>query len=151
MLKPRERDAAMRSKWVTIAAALVGTVLLAGPALAQSQGAQGQQLEIQVIPLDPAREPVVVPPGDHYENARPSDSGYYAHPPRVRHDPAYIRPLSVRTQTPTATGRAGVAGWTAPNTPAGPPQAGWNEVNGWFALGLAVEWGGPPPKRPVAR
>lgn len=125
--------------------AILGLVLAlsVAPALAQ-------QVDIEVVPPDRAREPIVVPPGDQYEAGRPSDSEHYPHGPRVRFDPAFIRPLSARTQTPTSTGRVGMAGWTSPNTPVGSRQTGWHEVTGWFALGFAVEWGGPPPaRRPV--
>jgi hypothetical protein len=109
--------------------------------------AQAQQVDVEVVQPDRVREPLVVPPGDQYDAGRPSDFEDYPRGPRVRFDPAFVRPLSVKTQTPTSTGRAGFAGWTSPNTPVGPQQVSWNEVTGWFALGFAVEWGGPPPAR----
>jgi hypothetical protein len=126
-----------------LATVFLASVLLAVPAMAQ-------QVDIEVLPPDRAREPIIIAPGDQYETGRPHDHGYYPEGPRVRYNPAYVSPLSVRTQTPTSTGRAGIAGWTAPNTPVGSRVSGWQEVSGWFALGLTIEWGGPPPaKRPA--
>jgi len=110
-----------------------------------------QQVDITIPAPDRAREPVVIPPGDHGQATRPSDADYYPQPPKVRHDPAFIGPLSSKTQTPTSTGRVGAAGWTAPNTPVGAAQTGWRDVNGWFALGFAFEWGGPPPSKRAPR
>ena len=51
--------------------------------------------------------------------------------------PKFIGPLS----RPTATGRAGVAGYTAPNPPVGSRVAGDHENPGWPAVGYAIEWG----------
>lgn len=114
-------------------------MLFATPAVAQ-------QVNIRTVPPDRAREPVVIEPGDQYSARQPTDYDDYPRGPRVKFDPAFIRPLSVRTETPTSTGRAGFAGWTSPNTPVGSMQT-WSDVTGWFALGFAVEWGGPPPAR----
>jgi hypothetical protein len=123
-----------------IAAAFLGVALFAGPAVAQ-------QMDIQIVPPDRAREPFIITPRDQYDAGRPHDYDDYPRGPRVRHDPAFIGPLSAKAQTPTATGRFGVAGWTAPNTPVSSQVSGWQEVTGWFALGFAVEWGGPPPAK----
>ncbi len=119
-------------------AAAAGLAMYAGAALAQ-------EVEIEApSPVQP-RAPIVVPPGDHYQMTRPSDADYYRQPPRVRYDPTFVGPLSAKRQTPTTTGRLGVAGWTSPNTPVGPMANHQREVAGWFAFGLAFEWGGPPP------
>jgi hypothetical protein len=123
---------------------LVALLAWAGPAL-------GQPVEI-TAPTPSARqpEPIIIPPGDHGQATRPSDADYYPMSPLVRHDPAFIAPLSSKTESPGGgTGRAGISGWTAPNTPVGSAQA-HREVSGWFAFGLTFEWGGPPPpaKRP---
>lgn len=110
------------------------------------------QVEMEARPPVPQAE--VVPPGAHYETTRPSDADYYPPPgPRVKHDPAFIEPLAGKYQTPTGSGRVGLSGWTAPNTPVGSPQTGHREVAGWFALGFSVTWDGPPPvaRRPVSR
>src|SRR5881296_936800 len=75
-------------------------------------------------------------------------------PGRREREPGFIRGLSSARVTPASTGRIGVAGWTAPNTPVGSPVSGWGEINGWFAIGFAVTWDGPPPARvtkPAAR
>lgn len=117
---------------------------------APSVGAQ--QVEIEAPPPRAERAPIVVPPGDHYEMTRPSDADHYRNAPKVRYDPTFIGPLSQRFETPGGTtGRAGIAGWTAPQTPVGAESTAHREVNGWFALGFAIEWGGPPPpgRRPV--
>lgn len=119
-----------------LAVLLIGA--LAAPAFAQ-------QVKITAPPPPRERERGVISPGLHYETTRPPDADYYPQAPRVEHDPAFIAPVSVETETPTSTGRAGLSGWTSPNTPTGPTVAGaHNEVTGWFALGLSVTWGGPP-------
>ena len=116
--------------------ALALAVLVATPVAAQ-------QVDIQKPSPPPVRierEPEVIPPGLANER-RPIEADNYAKGGRVPHEPAFIRGLSTRT----ATGRAGIAGWTAPNTPVGGGVVGWSEVSGWFAIGFSVTWDGPPP------
>ncbi len=133
----------MRRAWFVLTA---GLLLMAVPA----SPTRAQQVEIEAPAPRPERGPVVVPPGDHYDMTRPSDADYYPSAPRVRYDPTFIGPMSQRFETPARrTGRAGLAGWTAPQTPVGAESTGHREVNGWFAFGFAVEWGGPPARRPV--
>ncbi|HSE91676.1 MAG TPA: hypothetical protein VLF19_00090 [Methylomirabilota bacterium] len=134
------------------AAAFVVSMMIGGvaPAVAQQVDITAPVPRRTAPVPDREREAVVLPPGDHRDVTRPSDADYYPRGPRVRHDPAYIVPLSSRIAE--GTGRAGIAGWTAPNTPAsGSEASGFREVTGWFALGIAVEWGGPPPRRAPAR
>jgi hypothetical protein len=50
----------------------------------------------------------------------------------------FVAPLSRET----ASGRAGGAGWTAPNTRAGSRAAADPDNPGWLSFGFAVEWGG---------
>ena len=50
----------------------------------------------------------------------------------------FVTPLSKQTDT----ARAGVAGWTAANVPAGARGATDPDNSGWLGFGLAVEWGG---------
>jgi len=111
---------------------------IAGPVFAQ-------QVEIEAPAPVRARQPVIAPPGDHYQATRPNDADYYPNPPLVRYDPAFIEPATKKIETPTSTGRAGFAGWISPNTPVGAEQTGQRFDPGWFALGFAIEWGGPPP------
>jgi hypothetical protein len=132
----------------------VGVIIIAtliGLALSGGLPAEAQQVEIAVPTPETTREPLIIPPGDHGQATRPSDADYYPQSPRVRHDPAFIGPLSSKTESLTGTGRAGVAGWTAPTPPVGSAQTGWREVNGYFAFGIAVEWGGPPPAKRTLR
>ncbi len=114
--------------------------LVAAPVLAQ-------QVEIKAKPPVVPR-PEVITPGLRYEMSRPTDGAFYILAPRVEHDPAFIEPFVTDLQSPTSTGRAGVSGWTSPNTPVGSSAArAWGEENGWFALGFSFTWGGPPPVR----
>lgn len=131
-----------RTGWI-VGAGLLGLTALVSPAGAQ-------QVEIEAPAPRPERVPVVIPPGDHYDMTRPGDADYYPDAPRVRYDPTFIGAMSQRLETPAGlTGRAGVAGWTSPQTPVGAESTGRREVSGWFALGFAIEWGGPPARRPV--
>ncbi|MBI4637703.1 MAG: hypothetical protein HY727_15300 [Candidatus Rokubacteria bacterium] len=118
-------------------------------ALAASPGS-AQQVDITTTPPPAERERQLIPPGRD-EPTRPSDTDYYPQGPRVRHDPAFIRPLSVERRTPTSTGRVGMSGWTSPNTPVGGSLNGYSEVNGWFSLGFTFTWDGPPPPATPAR
>ena len=131
-------------KRLVVALSLFLTGLAAGVAVAQ-------QVDVTVAP--PPRERGVSGVIDHglqYEITQPDDVSYVPPGPRVHHDPAFIAPLSIPTQTSTTTGRMGVAGWTSPSVTMASPASGGREVTGYFAIGFAIEWGGPPPsKRPV--
>jgi hypothetical protein len=88
----------------------------------------------------------IIGPELQYELTQPDDARYLPPGPRVHHDPAFIEPLSKATET----GRMGLAGWTSPSAAMGAPASGNKEVTGYFAIGFAFEWGGPPmTKRPV--
>jgi hypothetical protein len=109
-----------------------------------------QEVEIKKPkPLPPVArelEREVIPPG-LYDVTRPGDADIYPRGGQVGIEPAFVRPLSSKVETPNWTGRAGVAGWVSPNTPVGPQSSGWKEVSGWFALGITFTWDGPPPAR----
>ncbi len=122
--------------------AITLAVLFASPVWAQ-------QVEIKKPAPPAAREPErdVIPPG-LYDETRPSDADHYPRGGQVQHDPAFFGPMSRRRETPTSSGRMGVAGWVSPSTPVGASGgAAWKEVNGWFALGFSITWDGPPPAR----
>jgi hypothetical protein len=131
------------SRWV-ILASLVLTALTTGVAAAQ---------QVTITAPPPPKERSVeglIGPKLQYEITQPDDARYLPPGPRVHQEPAFIEPMSVATETPTSTGRMGFAGWTAPSAAMGGLVSGIREVTGYFALGFAVEWGGPPPmKRPV--
>lgn len=57
--------------------------------------------------------------------------------PALPDRPNFIAPLSKETKT----GRAGVAGWSAPNPPVGSRVAGDHDNPGWPGVGFAIEWG----------
>jgi hypothetical protein len=71
-------------------------------------------------PAAPREERDVIPPALRYET-RPSDADRYLRGGQVQYDPAFIGPLSKPYQTPTSTGRFGIAGWVSPHTPVGSP------------------------------
>lgn len=113
-----------------------------------------QDVKIEAKP--PEREPrEIITPGIQQDRTRPSDRDFYPDGPRVEHDPAFIEALSGEYQTGDSRGRAGIAGWTSPNTPLGSTAAsGYREVTGWAGLGFSMTWGAPPrvaPKPAPAR
>ena len=114
--------------------------------------ASAQQVEITAPAPPGERAPeVIIGPHLQYEITQPDDARYLPPGPRVHQEPAFIGPLSAPTETPTSTGRVGVAGWTAPSAAMGGVATGSREVTGYFAIGFAVEWGGPPPAKRPAR
>lgn len=110
--------------------------------------ATAQQVEIKA-PAPPREHQIegIINPGLQYEITRPDDSRFLPPGPRVHYDPGFIEPLSV----PTETGRMGVAAWTAPTAAMGGSQSGAREITGYFAIGFAIEWGGPPQTKRAAR
>jgi len=94
--------------------------IVAGPAWAQ--------------PLDLKATP---PPRERVAPAVP-ERDLYPQRPSLPHQPRFFERLSKKTET----GRAGVAGFTAPNRPVGSRMAGDHDNPGWPGAGFAVEWGG---------
>ena len=108
--------------------------------------ATAQQFEIKAPAPQRGQEiEGIISPGLQYEITQPDDARYLPPGPRVHYEPAFIAPLSA----PTETGRKGVAGWTSPTAAHGGTQSGAREITGYFAIGFAFEWGGPPPKAPA--
>jgi hypothetical protein len=125
----------MKTRTLLVTALLV---LFATPALSQ---------DVQIKknpPAAPREERDVIPPGLLYET-RPGDTDRYPRGGQVQHDPAFIGPLSRAYETPTASGRYGIAGWVSPHTPVGSPHSGWGESSGVIGFGFSVTWDGPPP------
>jgi hypothetical protein len=121
--------------------ALLATVSLAVAMLAAG-AATAQQ--VQITAPAPPRERAIegfIGHGLQYEVTQPDDARYLPLGPKVIHEPAFIAPVSKATET----GRYGVAAWTSPTVAIGPPATGNREVTGYFAIGFAFEWGGPPP------
>lgn len=75
--------------------------------------------------------------------SRRSESDLYPSRPPVPYAPGFLAPLSKDTES----GRAGVAGWTAPNTAGGSRGAADPDNAGWLGFGFALEWGGSPKSR----
>jgi len=134
----------MMAMWRLLGGFFVVMALTIGSAFAQ-------QIEIEAPTPERPRPPLIVPPGDYFQMAHPSDSNYYPNWPPVNFDPAFVEPLSQKFETPTSTGRFGLSGWVSPATPIGAEQTGWRRDPGWFALGFTIEWGGPPPTPPAKR
>ena len=96
-------------------------------------------------------EPRIVTPPLLYETTRPPDADYYFPNVMVEHDPAFIEPFSSKYQTPTGSGRMGLAGWTSPNLPVGGTLGAYQASWGVLGFGFSVTWDGPPAPRPRPR
>lgn len=108
--------------------------------------AAAQQIEMKAPEPEPSRPPEIIVPGPQTEITRPGDTDRYPPAgPQVPYEPAWVAPMSTRT----ATGHAGIAGWTSPSIPVGAAQTGHSEVTGWLSFGFAFAWGGPPAEPPV--
>jgi hypothetical protein len=126
----------MRVKLILAAAGSAATLALAGLALAQSEvemrTGRGQAPHFEIVPPGPASR----------EATRPSDADFYREDVRVRHDPAFIEPFAGKTK---GGNDVGVSGWTAPATPVGSlASQGYQQTNGWFALGITFVFDYPP-------
>jgi len=94
--------------------------------------ASAQRPDLQMFPSDGLL---------HDRAARPGSLArdLYPHRPPVSDAPGFVAPLTKSTET----GRAGIAGWTAPNVPVGSRAGADPDSAGWFGFGFAAEWGGP--------
>lgn len=113
-------------------------------ALAMLAATTAAAQDVQMKAPEPERQRRVITPGLLYET-KPSDELHYPGGNAVPYDPAFIAPLNRKIETPTSTGRMGIAGWSSPNTPVGPSGGGQREINGWPSFGFAWTWGGPAP------
>src|SRR5262249_52945762 len=94
-------------------------------------------LAVSAQPLDLKASPPLSP--------RERFSGLDSERPPRPNGPAFVAPLSKETEG----GRAGVAGWTSPNTAVGSRAAADPDNSGWLGFGFAMERGGSavPRKR----
>jgi hypothetical protein len=111
----------MRIRPLTAALLAAASLLIVTPSL------WAQPLDLKTTPPPRERNAPAVPERDLYPQ-RPS----------LPHQPRFIDRLSKKTDG----GRAGVAGFTAPNRPVGSRVAGDHDNPGWPGVGFAVEWGG---------
>jgi hypothetical protein len=125
---------------IAVLAILLAVVMVPAPP------ADAQQVKIETTTKPAEREARIVPPPLLYEVTRPPDGEFFPRGTQVEHDPAFIEPFAGSYQTATGSGRFGLSGWTAPNSPIGSESTNWREVNGWFALGFSVTWDGPPAR-----
>jgi len=104
-----------------LAVLVIGGVLTAAiPSTARAQ------VELKSLPPPRERVAPAVPERDLYPQ-RPS----------LPDRPHFFGPLSRET----ATGRAGIAGFSVPNAPVGSRVAGQPDNPGWAGVGFAIEWG----------
>ena len=128
---------------ITMLTAL-GLTAASAPSVARAQN-------VKITTPEPTPEPRIVTPGLLYEK-RPSDDLYYLGiPPSVPYDPAFIEPLSSTYETPTGSGRIGIAGWVSPYLPVGGAANGYREDWGVLGFGFSVTWDGPPAPKPHPR
>jgi hypothetical protein len=69
--------------------------------------------------------------------------GSYTYRPPAPQAPGFLAPLSKESDS----SRAGIAGWTASNTPVGARAATDLGSAGWLGFGFATEWGGSAAPR----
>ena len=104
------------------------TLLVTAPLMMLPLTVSAQSMDLKATPSPRERVAPAVPERD-LQPQRP------ALPDR----PNFIAPLSQDTKT----GRAGVAGWSAPNPAVGSRVGGDHENPGWPGVGFAIEWGRP--------
>lgn len=85
-----------------------------------------QSMDLKTTPAPRERVAPAVPERDLYPQR-----------PALPNRPNFIGPLSRDTKT----GRAGVAGYSAPNPPVGSRVGGDHGNPGWPGVGFAIEWG----------
>jgi len=114
---------------ILVAAAGVIGLLWAGAASAP---------QAQEQPAAPGPRFEIIAPGQAAREAtRPREADFYREDVRVRHEPAFIAPL---TATP-ASGpfrKLGVSAWTAP--PGRGDGIVQRETSGWFGFGFSLVW-----------
>lgn len=116
-------------KGIALAALAFLALAWNGPALAQ----QGQNAPASAQP----RFEIIAPGPAAREATRPREADFYREDIRVRHEPAFIEPL---TATP-ASGpfrKLGLSAWTSP--PGRGDGVVQRETTGWFGFGFSLVW-----------
>ena len=108
--------------------ALIVALFVAAPLMMLPLTVVAQSMDLKTTPPPRERVAPAVPERD-LQPQRP------ALPDR----PNFFAPLSKQTRS----GRAGVAGWSAPNPPVGSRVGGDHDNPGWPGVGFAIEWGRP--------
>ncbi|MGH7365195.1 MAG: hypothetical protein ACREKQ_00590 [Candidatus Rokuibacteriota bacterium] len=103
-------------------------LLVAAPMTMLPLSLQAQSMDLKTTP--PAREGGAPPQPER---------DLYPQRPALPDGPNFFGPLSQDTKT----GRAGVAGYSAPNPPVGSRVAGDHGNPGWPGVGFVIEWGRP--------
>jgi len=95
-----------------------------------------------IFPLSVAAQPMDMkttpPPRERVAPAVP-ERDLNPQRPALPDRPNFIAPLSRDTKS----GRAGVAGWSAPNPAVGSRVGSDHDNPGWPGVGFAIEWGRP--------
>jgi len=104
------------------------TLLVAAPLMMLPLPVAAQSMDLKAPP----------PPRERLAPAVP-DRDLKPQRPALPDRPNFIAPLSKATKS----GRAGVAGWSAPNPPVGSSVGGDHANPGWPGIGFAIEWGHP--------
>src|SRR3989475_12454120 len=118
------------------ALAIALATLFVTPAWAQQVEIKKSAPSAAPTPREPERD--VIPPG-LYDETRPSDADHYPRGGQVQHDPAFFGPLSRPRETPTSSGRIGLAGCVSASTPGRAPGVPTGEeVEGRVARGRSI-------------
>jgi hypothetical protein len=80
---------------------------------------------------------IVAPTPGARDATRPREADFYREDIRVRHEPGYIKPLTVTPKSGPVK-KIGLSGWTAP--PGRGDGSVQHENNGWFGFGLSLTW-----------
>ena len=125
----------------TLLAGVLGFAL-AGPVAAQTPPTEPPaapapvDVQTSVSTADKNLEIIAPSPGSR-DVTRPRESDFYPEDVRVRHEPGFVEPLTVRPKTGPVK-KVGVSGWTAP--PGRGDGIVQREINGWFGFGISVIW-----------
>ncbi len=116
-------------KAIALMAVAVIVALPGGAAFAQQAGVAA-----------PAPEPKfeIIAPGPAVREAtRPREAEFYREDVRVRHEPAFIEPLTTKPASGPVK-RLGLSAWTSP--PGRGDGVVQHETSGWFGFGFSLVW-----------